>query len=249
MPLKRPEKLNVVAIFSDTDKGLIKERLQAGAISGCGSVVPPLIPSDIDECHRIVAQMGPEPFIDALNANPGLHVLVGSRAYDPAPYVAFAEHSYQNLHLEAKPDSSRQFGTFTHMGKILECAGLCAEPKGGGAVATVYLDGTFDVAPLSPAARCTPLSVAAHTLYEKSRPDHLFSPGGYLDLTKAMYKQLSDDRTVRVRGSTFVWSRDYGKGVYQVKLEGAKATGYRAMYVGAHVDREDSRSECPRGAC
>ncbi|KAH8885478.1 hypothetical protein GQ53DRAFT_877383 [Thozetella sp. PMI_491] len=231
-----PDTVRVVAIFSDIDKDLIKERLRVGAITGCGSCVPPLVASDIDECPHIVAQMGPEPFIDALVANRDLHVLIGGRAYDPAPYVAFAEYCYQNLPSESQTDKNHRFGTFTHMGKIMECAGLCAVPKGGGATATIYLDGSFHITPMAPEAQCTPLSVAAHTLYEKSRPDHLYGPGGYLDLTSAEYEALSDGRTVKVRGSTFSWSTDGEKGVYQVKLEGAKATGYRAMYIGAHVD-------------
>jgi len=38
---------------------------------------------------------------------------------------------------------------------------------------TVYTDGTFDIKPTDPKAKCTTLSVAAHTLYEKTRPDIL----------------------------------------------------------------------------
>ena len=46
------------------------------------------------------------------------------------------------------------------------------EPKGGGALATVRAD-SFDLSPMGPEQRCTPLSVAAHTLYENARPDLL----------------------------------------------------------------------------
>lgn len=187
--------------------------------------------------------MGPEPFLDALNDHPDLDVLVGGRAYDPSPFVAFAEYCRQRLGHGAsngiQGDNNTLVGGFTHMGKILECAGLCAIPKGGGALATVYVDGSFDVVPMASTARCTPLSVAAHTLYEKSRPDRLYGPGGCLDLTKAEYTQLSDERTVHVRGGQFHWSvADPNVGRYQVKLEGAKAVGYRSMYVGAIKDRE-----------
>jgi len=230
-----------VSIFANIPKDIVKQRLRAGAITGCGKVVPQLEEADIEACPVIVAQMGPEPFVDALNEHPDLDVLVGGRAYDPAPFIAFAQYCYQKLGADPVPSNDRLIGGFTHVGKILECAGLCAIPKGGGATATIYVDGTFDIAPMAPTAACTPLSVAAHTLYEKSRPDKLYGPGGYLDLTRAEYTQLDDQRTVRVRGGQFVWSIDDPQaGVYQVKLEGAKAVGYRAMYVGAIRDRKST---------
>ena len=50
---------------------------------------------------------------------------------------------------------------------------------------------SFDLIPLSPVERCTPLSVAAHTLYEKTRPDRLPGPGGALHLQDATYAQLA----------------------------------------------------------
>lgn len=53
------------------------------------------------------------------------------------------------------------------MGKILECGGICAVPKGRSMIATMRRD-SFDLIPLAPEERCTPLSVAAHTLYEKN---------------------------------------------------------------------------------
>ena len=49
----------------------------------------------------------------------------------------------------------------------MECGGICALPKGRVMVATVRPD-HFDLLPMSPLERCTELSVAAHTLYEKS---------------------------------------------------------------------------------
>ena len=101
----------------------------------------------------------------------------------------------------------------------------------------MYRDGTFDLIPMDPESRCTPLSVAAHTLYEKSRPDLLYGPGGHLDLTGSQYEQLEDDRSTRVRGGTFTFSTDTGR-PYQVKLEAAKSIGYRSIYMGSISDRE-----------
>ena len=67
-------------------------------------------------------------------------------------------------------------GVYWHMGKIVECGAACAEPKGRVIKATIRKD-SFDLEPMNPAERCTPLSVAAHTLYEKGRPDMLSGAG------------------------------------------------------------------------
>ena len=88
---------------------------------------------------------------------------------------------------------------------------------------------SFDLVPLNPIERCTPLSVAAHTLYEKTRADLLAGPGGVLDLNAATYEAL-DPRTVRVRGSEFRPTR------YTVKLEGAKIVGHRTIFIGGIRD-------------
>lgn len=200
--------------------------------------MPPLTEEDIDSTRTIVGQMGPEPFIDAMTAHPDFDVIVGGRAYDPAPYIAYA--SFLSIRLKDgmnSPPVEALLGGFSHMGKIMECGGICAQPKSHGAVASVYQDGTFDITPLSLEARCTPISVAAHTLYEKSRPDLLQGPGGYLDVTSAAYEQLSDGRTVRVRGSKFHSSKHDGI-PYQIKLEGATTVGYRSMFMGSVRDRK-----------
>src|ERR1700761_7212975 len=191
----------VLAVYSEVSKELVQERLHAGQISGCGDEVPQLTNEEIHSTPRILAQMGPEPILNAMLPNPEFDVLVAGRAYDPAIFVAFCgmkrlKFSYSSLHSLG----TNLLGGFYHMGKIMECGGLCATPKSHGATALIYDDGTFDVSPLDPAARCVPLSVAAHTLYEKSRPDILHGPGGYLDLTQTTYKQLSDGISVRVRG-------------------------------------------------
>ncbi|KAI1212070.1 uncharacterized protein F4807DRAFT_417462 [Annulohypoxylon truncatum] len=225
-----------VAIFSNIDKAVVRERLNAGAVSGCGACVPPLTEEDIEASSRVVAQMGPEPFIDAMKANPDFDVIVGGRAYDPAPYVAYCSYlSGINLNDWSSPEVKRQFGGFTHMGKILECGGTCAEPKSHGAISTVFRDGGFTISPLTPTARCTPVSVAAHTMYEKSRPDILHGPGGYFDLNAATYEQLPDQRSIRVKGSVFHFSKESGL-PYQVKLEAGSIIGYRSMFMGSFRD-------------
>jgi hypothetical protein len=133
--------------------------------------------------------MGYEPFLDAMNANSEFNIIIGGRAYDPAPYVAYCVYQLtrqsESLSTEELESS---LGGFYHMGKILECGGLCALPKSHGAVATIYANGLFDVRPTAPESICTPLSVAAHTLYENTRPDVLRGPGGSLHLHDSKYK-------------------------------------------------------------
>lgn len=180
--------------------------------------------------------MGPEPYIRAMAAHPDFDIIIGGRSYDPAPYVAFsAYHAFNQRYCQILSLDSHILGGFTHMGKIMECGGLCATPKSPSCQATIYRDGTFDVRPLMPGALCTPTTVAAHTLYEKSRPDRLYGPGGHIDLSASTYSALSDKCSVRVSGTTFHSSKG-GGGCYTVKLESAKVTGYRTMFIGSFVD-------------
>ncbi|KAF1953183.1 hypothetical protein CC80DRAFT_420605 [Byssothecium circinans] len=229
--------LKTIALYSELSKPFIHTRLSSSSITSCGAAVPALTPADIDAAPVICSQMGPEPFYDAMIANPDFDIIAGGRGYDPSPYIAFCAYASQT----GFPDDSKSekmktlFGGFAHMGKIMECGASCARPKGNGATATVYDDGSFDIVPNDPASTCTPLSVSAHTLYEKSRPDILPGPGGWLDLTESKYEQLADGRTVRCRGAKFTFSRDAGR-KYQVKLEGARIVGYRAQYMGSYHD-------------
>jgi hypothetical protein len=80
----------------------------------------------------------------------------------------------------------------------------------------------FTVMPLNPDAACTPMSVAAHMLYENADPIALHEPGGTLDTSAARYLPL-DDRTVRVEGSRFQESAP------TIKLEGSALAGYETV--------------------
>ncbi|KAG4285974.1 hypothetical protein FPRO06_07234 [Fusarium proliferatum] len=190
---------NTISLFSNIDKTTILERLKQGRLTGCGPYVPPATELEVNESLRVVAQMGYEPFFDAMTANPGFNIIIGGRAYDPSPYVAFCVYQLtrQSNHLSTEELHSR-LGGFYHMGKILECGGQCSFPKSHGAVATVYENGLFDVRPTDPQSICTSLSVAAHTLYENTRPDVLRGPGGSLHLDHSKYEQLSDGKSVRI---------------------------------------------------
>ncbi|KAJ4149043.1 hypothetical protein NW754_000479 [Fusarium falciforme] len=225
-----------ISLFSGIDKSTILQRHSQGRLTGCGVCVPSVTKEEIEASVRVVAQMGPEPFIDAMDANPDFDVIIGGRAYDPSPYVAYCTHQLKRqVEGLTEEDIQSRIGGFLHMGKIMECGGLCSLPKSHGAVSTVYADGLFDVRPTAPDSICTPLSVAAHTLYENTRPDLLRGPGGALDLTEAKYEQLADGRSVRVRGAQFRPSKEFGK-PYQLKLEAARLVGYRTLFLGGVKD-------------
>lgn len=200
--------------------------------------MPPATEEEIKQSPRVVAQMGSEAFTDAMDANPDFNIIIGGRANDPAPYTGYAVHQLKrqvkNIHDE---DIKSRLGGFTHMGKIMECGGQCSLPKSHGAVSTVYADGQFEVRPTAPGSACTPVSVAAHTLYENGRPDELSGPGGKLYLLDANYEQLADGRTVRVSGSKYQTSKDAGK-PYQFKLEAARVVGHRSIFMGSFRDRK-----------
>jgi hypothetical protein len=154
-------------------------------------------------------------YLEALKTSPD--IILGGRSYDPAPFAAFSIfHGVQPA-------------IGWHMGKIMECGGICAIPKGRSMVATMRAD-SFDLTPLAPEERCTKLSVASHTLYEKTRPDLLPGPGGVLNLQGAEYVQLTE-KTIRVRGASFQPSP-----VYQIKLEGVEQLGYRTIFIGGIRD-------------
>lgn len=241
----RHYRLKAISIYSEIKKDFVRQRLAAGAVSGCGKPVPQLTEEDIDTAPRICSQMGPEPFYDAMLANPDFNVIAGGRGYDPSPYIAYCAWASKTPFTNtATEEGRRMFGAFAHMGKIMECGASCARPKGSGAMSIVYEDGSFDIAPADPNSKCTPLSVSAHSLYEKTRPDILAGPGGKLDLTHSKYEQLKDERTVRCRGAEFVFSRDAGL-PYQIKLEAARLVGYRSQYMGSYKDRKSIMS-CSR---
>ncbi len=161
--------------------------------------------------------MGAEPFTALIESPEPPDVIVAGRAYDPAPHAAWA------MSRGAQP------GIAWHMGKILECGGACCEPKGGGVLATVYED-AFELEPMGDGQVATPLSVAAHTMYEKSRPDLLPGPAGVLDVRECRFEAL-DERRVRVTGS-----RHHDAERPSVKLEGASIVGHRSVFIGGVRD-------------
>lgn len=204
--------LKVAIIPADISKERILECLDRGEVEPLGLAVPPLTREALEATNAVVAQMGHEPILAALSA--GADVILCGRAYDPAPFAAVAMHRGYDP------------GLCYHMGKILECAALCAEPGTTKDCMLGVLEGSyFDIVPLSDSRRCTKTSVAAHTFYEKTHPFLLKGPGGMLDLSGCTFTE-NGDGSVRVQGSRFV-----PDAVYKIKLEGARMVGYRSFVI------------------
>jgi hypothetical protein len=209
-------KFRLAVIPAEVDKELIKRELAAGQVAPLGPA-PVLTPAVVDRAVRIVAQMGVEPFVAALSR--GAQVVIAGRASDPSMFAA--------LPILRGIDP----GLALHLGKVLECGAIAAEPGSGGDVmlGTVRRD-HFIVEPMNPARRATVQSVAAHSMYESGDPWRLAEPGGVIDLTAVQFAAESD-RAVRVSGSRLIKDA-----VYRVKLEGAELIGYRTVCIAGARD-------------
>ena len=211
--IAREERLSgrLAVIPSDMDKPALLSALAKG------DLIPlepggPASAQDIEQSTHIVAQIGEEPLIAALQA--GADVVIAGRCYDPSVFAAVPI-------LRGYPR-----GLALHMGKILECAAIASLPGSGSDCMMGTLDENgFVLETLNPVRVCTVTSVAAHTLYEKSDPYHLPGPGGELNLTGTGFEQI-DPARVRVTGSVFEPSDGYF-----VKLEAARIVGYRTVSI------------------
>jgi len=207
-------KLGVIS--AQISNSAVLQHFQNGKLKPMSSV-PAITEEQIVISSNIVAQMGCEPFIKALNE--GAQVIVAGRAYDPTVFACLA--------IKQGFDE----GLALHMGKILECATIACMPgSGSDCMFGTLRNDHFVLEPLSDARKCTTLSVAAHTLYEKSDPTKLPGPGGILDLANCVFEQLTEN-SVKVSGTKFIPDKEY-----YIKLEGAAPKGYRTVSIAAASD-------------
>jgi len=172
--------------------------------------VPGLTEDAIDASANIVAMMGPEPFAAALDG--GAQVVLAGRSSDPAPWAACATRA------QLPPAPA------WYAGKMLECGATASLPKGHDClITTVHRDGV-ELEPTNPIRRCTPLSVANHSLHENSSPCYHVEPGGLLDTSDCTFEAMNDR-------AVFVSGMQWETRPYTVKLEGAAAAGYRAITI------------------
>lgn len=206
-----------VAIVDTTlDKEYLKERARKEKIQGCQHENI-LTEEAIDEATEIVAQVGTEALIKALDMNPDI-VLAG-RACDNACFAADAVRKGFDK------------GLALHLGKIIECGSACgiqlphSKIMRTPMVATLY-DDHFIVEPSTSDWICTVRSVTGHELYERTDPHVQYEPGGILDMSEVEITQ-HNERSVKVSGSR--WRDDVES--YKVKLEGARKVGHRCLFI------------------
>lgn len=198
----------IALLYCEQEKETLKRYNGAGKVRP----LPPLgalEDTTIDACDHIVAVMGPEPYIAALAS--GADIILGGRTTDTAVLASFALLKGASV------------GASWHAAKIAECGGQCtvSPAASAGVLISIGADG-FEVEPLSTENRCSPESVSAHMLYENSNPFLLTEPGGVLDVTDAVYRQL-DARRVAVTGS--IWKQQ----PYTMKLEGAGSRRFQTV--------------------
>ena len=203
-------------IYSDVPKKLLLKKLREGKVSAT-TVEPSLTKEAITESARLVAQVGIEPFIEALNR--GANLIIAGRSLDVAEFAAFP--IWKGF---AK-------GLSLHLGKILECGAIASEPGSGkDCLFGILRKDHFIVFPTNSERRCTKISTAAHSLYEKSSPLKIWVTDGYIDLSGTKFEEV-DDRTVKISGSRFIPTPSS-----RLKIEGVRFIGYRFISIAGTRD-------------
>ena len=202
----------VATISAELDPELVIRELKAGALLPTGD--GPALDEQALRDSVIAGQMGIHPIITALQA--GAKYIFAGRSCDVALFAA---------------DMVRQgidAGLAYHVGHVLECGALACDPGSPSdcLVAEVYDDGSAVFVAPNPQRRCTPYSIAAHSLYEESHPQLQFYPEGVLLMDQTEFF-ARDARSAGIRGSRFVHAG--APWPWSIKLEGARRLGARKV--------------------
>ena len=81
--------MKVIGIHLEIPKKHVYKKLEASLIKLYGEEVPKLTKHNIKSSTWIMAQIGLEPYLKAMKDNPGLDIIISSRAYNPAPFAVF----------------------------------------------------------------------------------------------------------------------------------------------------------------
>lgn len=196
-------------IYSELDKDVLRTGLRNGDIESLDGS-PELTQEMIDATSHAVAVIGVDPHIEAYKQ--GADVIIAGRSCDDAIFAAYPIYKGFDTALSI------------HMGKVLECASVAGMPYMARhtMMGTITKDDiTFE--PMSPKQICTPVSVAAHSMYEEAHPHLHRIPGAVIHLASCKFTQV-DPRSTQVTGAVLE------KVPLRLKIEGAGFAGYR--YVG-----------------
>jgi hypothetical protein len=207
--------LRVAVIYAEQDKDALVELFRQERIKRLDAA-PHLDEDTIKRSEHIVGMMGAEPLQAALAE--GVDLILAGRCSDTALYAAMPL-------LRGFPA-----GLAWHAGKVVECGTMACETVGKGVMVVRLHHDHFLVKPFGEGLRCTPQSVAAHSLYENVDPFHFTEASGTIDITEATYEAV-DPITVRVANSRFLPADPY-----TIKLEGAELVGYQTVIIGGIRD-------------
>jgi len=215
--IAREQKLSfrLAWIPGDIPKDVVIEAIRAGGLTGIDGM-PELAEADVENCANLVGQMGMTAFRRAFEA--GVDVLIAGRACDTAIFSTLPV-------MLGFP-----VGLSVHMAKIIECASICCLPGGRDSILATLDDEGFTLESMAPQRRATPISVAAHSLYEQNDPYVIIEPEGRAELHNARYEQV-DERRTRVSGATWVEAAEQ-----TIKIEGSTRVGERAVLLCGAAD-------------
>lgn len=209
--------LRMARIYAEVDRDFLNGKLRDGKIRPLPGATLNYDEHVIARSERIVGVMGIEPIVAALED--GADVVLAGRTTDPAIFAAIPA-------MRGVADA-----VAWHAGKVAECGSAIAEPVRNDLLHVLLEESAFRVAPLNPATRCTPWSVAAHQLYENADPRRFVEPSGVLDATNAVFEAY-DPATVRISGATFE------RAIHPtMKLEGVELAGYQSIAMMSYNDR------------
>ena len=208
-------RFRMAVLRADIDKSVLKAALETDGVRPIDDM-PALNDQEIAAAAHIVGQMGMSALQRALAAD--VDVVIAGRACDTAIFAALPA-------MLGFP-----VGPAMHMAKIIECASLCCVPGGRDTILATLDHEGFELDSMAPHRRATPVSVAAHSLYEQSDPFAVYEPEGRLDLTRATYHAI-DDRRTRVIGAMWEDATETW-----VKIEGSRKVGERAVLLCGTAD-------------
>ena len=208
-------RFRLATIAADMPRPLVQTALRDGQLTPLGAM-PTVTAGDIERSDHIVGQMGTEAFRRALDQAPD--VIVAGRACDTAVFAAVPQ-------MLGCDDAASM-----HMAKIIECTSICCEPGGRDAMLGTLEGDSFVLESMNPERHATPMSVAAHALYEQADPYRVAEPEGVLHLDAARYDAV-DAHRCRVTGAR--WEPAARP---SVKVEGAARVGERAVLLCASAD-------------
>ena len=205
----------LASITADMPRDLIKAAIRRREVTPIGAI-DALTEGEVDAAAHIVGQMGIEAFQRAFDA--GADVVIAGRACDTAVFSSIpAALGYP-------------MGPAMHMAKIIECCSIACMPGGRDSALGTLDDTGFTMESLNPMRHATPLSVAAHSLYEQADPYTVSEPEGTLHVEQARYTAL-DAHRCRVEGAVWVPAARPS-----VKIEGATRVGERALLLAGCAD-------------